>query len=207
MKITKLFSLFILLGLFSSCAGSYHKIYPTAQNFNSSSNVGNVKLEYKYKVLTSKKYKKKEDKFNTQLVAVKITNNSNHDVILGDNYLLTYQSGTKVLINSKEVTFKSLRQTVPTYLLYLLLAPLQLNTTSSTGQTSSFPIGLIIGPGIAAGNMIGAGSANQNFKTELDQYDILNKPIHPGESKVGLISIQSSSTDALLLRHLEPLAQ
>jgi hypothetical protein len=44
------------------------------------------------------------------------------------------------------------------------------STTTSNGYytetkpANSFPIGLIVGPGLAGGNMIAASSANKNFK-------------------------------------------
>jgi hypothetical protein len=84
-------------------------------------------------------------------------------------------------------------------LLYLLLTPMQLYTTDESGNTETTPIGLIIGPGIALGNMAGAGAANQNFLQELLQYNIINKTIEPGQTMHGLISIRDNGYNAIRL--------
>jgi hypothetical protein len=68
---------------------------------------------------------------------------------------------------------QTVKQSPASYLWYLLLTPVQFysgSTTTSNGYytetkpANSFPIGLIVGPGLAGGNMIAASSANKNFK-------------------------------------------
>jgi hypothetical protein len=91
----------------------------------------------------------------------------------------------------------------------LLLSPLQFysgTTTTSNGPytetkaANSFPIGLILGPGIAGGNMIAASSANKNFKKELIEFDINGKIIKKGETVYGLIGSNSRSYDAIKIK-------
>jgi hypothetical protein len=205
MKKIKILMAFLVCLLLSNCASSYKKIAPETLNYSSRSNVSNLVLEYKYDLL-SKKYKKKEADNNIKLVAIKITNNSNFDYIFGNNLNLSYENGDSVLVLESEQTFQIIRQRPATYLWFLLLAPVQLysgTTTNSYGQTeatNSFPIGLILGPGIAAGNMIAASDANKNFKNDLTKYSLIGKTIKKGETAYGLLGIQSRGYESLKLK-------
>lgn len=193
-------SIFFLL---SSCASSYRTIEPTNLNYVSSTETGDVKLEYKYNLLT-KKYFKKELKKGVRLAAVKITNNSNKDYVFGKNLKLTYSNGNQINLIENNRVYSMLKQGAPIYLLYLLLTPMNLYTTETnngfTETTSSTPIGLVVGPGLAAGNMIAAGSANKKFKNELENYDLMGKTIKKGETKYGIIAINSNSSESLKLK-------
>jgi hypothetical protein len=68
--------------------------------------------------------------------------------------------------------------------------------TSST----SIPIGYVVGPGITAGNMIIAGSANKNFRDELVENSIIGRDIRPGETFYGLIGISDYSYMPLTMK-------
>ena len=191
--------------LLSNCASSYKKIAPETLNYSSKNSLNSIVLVYKYDLLI-KKYKKKESNNNIKLVAIKITNNSNFDYIFGNNLNLSYENGDSVLVMENEQTFQIIRQRPASYLWYLLLAPIQFysgTTTNSYGQTeatNSFPIGLILGPGIAAGNMIASSNANKNFKNDLTKYSIIGKTIKKGETVYGLLGIQSRGYEALKIR-------
>lgn len=187
----------------SSCASGYKVIEPTSLSYLSSSETNNVKLEYKYNLL-SKKYLKKELKKGVKLAAIKITNNSNRDYVFGKDLKLTYSSGGQVDLLQNSRAFHKLKQNTPIYLLYLLLTPMRFEVSQTTNGysevTSSTPIGLLVGPGIAAGNMITAGSANKKFKTELEDFNLFNKTIKQGETKYGIIVINSNSSESLKLK-------
>lgn len=73
------------------------------------------------------------------------------------------------------------------------------NNNGTTETNNIFPIGLILGPAIAGGNMIAAGTANKKFEQDLLGYNITDKVVKDGETIVGLISIQSDRYDALKL--------
>lgn len=185
----------------TSCASSYKTIYPHSIKYISQNEDSGVTLSYKYDLL-DKKYRKKETKKGVKLVALKITNNSGRDLVFGQDAILTYENGSEIYILDNERVFKSLKQSPATYLFYLLLTPLNMYTTSSNGysqETNSTPIGLILGPGLAGGNMIAAGSANKKFKNELLDYNINGTVLKNGETSYGLIGIQSNSFDALRL--------
>ena len=83
----------------------------------------------------------------------------------------------------------------------MLLTPTQLYTgeTNSNGETDTFPIGLILGPGITAGNMIGAGTANTNFLNELEENYLYNKEIKAGETVYGIVGIYDFGYSPLTL--------
>lgn len=199
MKIIKITFLFIVIASLTSCASGYKMIGPKTINYISTNETDNVKLEYKYDLL-DKKYAKKELKKGVKLVAIKITNNSEKEIMFGRNIKLTYGNGTEIYVMENEKVFKILKQSPASYLWYLLLTPLNFYTSSSNGeQTSSTPIGLVVGPGLVGINMIAAGSANKKFKTEMLEYNINGTLIKKGETKYGLIGIKSDSFDSLKL--------
>ncbi|MFK5983184.1 MAG: hypothetical protein QM499_09740 [Flavobacteriaceae bacterium] len=199
MKFIKTLVFFTAIITLTSCASSYKPTTPKTQNYASSSKVNNVKLEYKYNLL-QKKYAKKEVKKGVKVVAIKVTNNSDNDLMFGSDIKLTFENGKQVPIVENNYVFKTLKQSTPIYLLYLLLSPINLYTDNGNGSTNNFPIGLIIGPGITAGNMITAASANKKFKTELLEFDINGVLIKKGETKYGLIGIQTDTYDSLKLK-------
>jgi hypothetical protein len=84
-------------------------------------------------------------------------------------------------------TKNALKQSVPGYLFYLLMTPL----TLSINNSNPYPIGLILGPLLTGGNMLAAGSANNNLYRELVKYDILYRDIQPGETVFGLVAFRN----------------
>ncbi|MEN8251802.1 MAG: hypothetical protein ABFS32_22975 [Bacteroidota bacterium] len=83
----------------------------------------------------------------------------------------------------------SIKQIVPGYLPYLLLTLLQLNIYQGN-SADSYPIGVIVGPGITVGNLAMAGSANKNMLNELNEYNIMNRDIQRGETIYGIIGVR-----------------
>lgn len=203
MKIIKITFFIVLIMSLTSCASGYKMINPSSINYVSTNEVEGVKLEYKYNLL-EKKYAKKEIKKGVRLVAIKITNNSEKNITFGKDVTLTYENDSEVYVLENENTFRTLKQSPASYLWYLLLTPLSFNVTevSSNGriENSSTPIGLVVGPGLTAGNMIAAGAANNKFKTEMLNYNINGSIIKKGETKHGLIGVRADSYDALKLK-------
>ena len=203
MKTSKIGVLLATIIILSSCASSYQKINPNRLNYNSIDTKNGISLEYKYNLL-NKKYAKKETKKGVKVVSIRVTNNSENDIVFGKDIKLAYQNGNELYLMDKDNIFKSLKQNTATYLLYLLLTPMRLNVTETNGGTvvkeSSTPIGLFIGPGIAVGNMVAAGSANKKFKNELSEFDINGATIKKGETKSGLIGIKTDNYDALFIK-------
>ena len=203
MRLIKLLFLSIVVLSLTNCASGYKMIEPSSINYQSVKENDGLKFEYKYDLL-KKKYAKKEEKKGIRIVAVKITNNSGKDMQFGKDFRLSYENGNQINIVNNEYAFKTLKQSTASYLFYLLLAPINLTTTETnnngTTETNNiFPIGLILGPAIAGGNMIAAGTANKKFEQDLLGYNITDKVVKDGETIVGLISIQSDRYDALKL--------
>jgi hypothetical protein len=184
--------------MISSCASTYKSLRPTSSYFGNEEEVNGVKFSYKQGILAetrNKKYAKREVSKAVKVVSVKIVNNSNKNLIIGQNAKF-YTGNSELRLIEPGTIHQQLKQGVPIYLLYLLLSPIQLTTGSSTinnnGTISSgntTPIGLIIGPGVTIGNMAVAGSANQNFLRELNEFNLINKTIAPGQTVFGLIGV------------------
>lgn len=188
----------------NSCASGYKKIQPKTINFASRSENNSIVLEYKYDLL-EKKYKKKELNNGLKLIAVKVTNNTSNDLVFGKDIRLTYENGNELNLLETNVVYNAIKQSPASYLWYLLLTPMQFQTTTtnSFGQqtsSSSTPIGLVIGPGLAGGNMIAASSANKNFQNDLTENDILGKVIKTGETVYGIVGIRSDNYDTIKVK-------
>ena len=198
--------LLLLIILFlNSCAGSYELIQPNNVNYKSNDQQEGLKLEYKYDLL-NKKYTKKETKRGIKLVAIKITNNTERDLIFGEDFNLVYGNGTGVDILEKNVIYLSLKQIPALHLLYFLLTPLRFSTSATNGnftKENSTPIGYAIGPGLALGNMIVGSIANKKFREELLSNNLIGQTIKAGETKSGLIGIRTSSHDAIKIKFKE----
>ncbi|WP_194767217.1 hypothetical protein [Tamlana sp. I1] len=203
MRFIKVTLLFFAISMLTNCASRYKEIQLNSMNYISKKETSNVILEYKYDLL-EKKYAKKEIKKGVKLIAIRITNNSEKDIVFGRDVKLNYVNGHELYVMENEKVYKKLKQSPASYLWYLLLTPINFYThqTNSYGvqeTTSSFPIGLILGPGLTAGNMIAAGNANKKFKTQLLDYNINGTVIKSGEVKNGLIGVEADSYEALTL--------
>lgn len=203
MKLIKVTISLIALITLNNCASNYKLIEPRMLNYVSKNEVNDVKLEYKYSLL-DKKYAKNELKKGVKLVSVKITNNSDKSLIFGRDAKLIFENGSEIYVMENEKVFKTLRQNPFSYLWYLLLTPVNLYTYEANSNgfqetTSSTPIGLVLGPGLTAGNIITASSANNKFKTEMLEYSINGETIKKGETIYGLIGIKTNTFDSLKL--------
>lgn len=185
--------------LLSSCASSYKPIVPSTLNYDMRDEEG-VSFGYRYEVLNyrgNRKYAKREPKKMIRLVAVKFQNNTERTLKIGESFNL-YAGGNAVYPMEVANVHKQLKQGVAIYILYspILLTQSDCDNFSGVCETRIlFPIGLPI----AIGNMVGAGAANQNFLRELEQYNLLNREIRPGETTYALIGIAQSELHPLKL--------
>jgi len=199
MKSQKILLFSFVVFLLAGCASGYNMINPDKISYSSRDDARQVTLEYKYGLLT-KAYARKETNNGVKLIAVKITNNSGRDLTFGKDIKLTYTNDSELAIQDYAQVYSSLKQGWAGYLLYLLLTPAKLTTTSNGVQTSSTPIGYAIGPGLAIGNIVAAGSANDNFKSELLKYNINGSLIKNGATVYGLIGVKSDNFDAIKIK-------
>lgn len=112
-----------------------------------------------------------------------------------------FSGSSEVKLLEPALIQRELRQSVPSYLLYLLLTPLNLtiSRTDNNGriESDSYPIGLGLGPVISISNMAISGGANKGLLMELNQFNQINKTILPGQSSYGLIGIGDLSFNPL----------
>lgn len=196
--------IFFLLGMICmSCASSYKPIGPLSVNYSNTEEKDGIEFSYRYDVLRekgNKKYAKKEIKKSIKVVAVRINNNRNEPVTIGTN-LKIFSGSSEVKLLEPALIQRELRQSVPSYLLYLLLTPLNLtiSRTDNNGriESDSYPIGLGLGPVISISNMAISGGANKGLLMELNQFNQINKTILPGQSSYGLIGIGDLSFNPL----------
>lgn len=196
----KSYSLFLIcfLLILTSCASGYNYIYPKHVNYSTRMDYSGIQFSYKYDVLKesgNKKYAKKEVKKDLQLVAVRITNRTDSTIIFSEN--ISLYAGGRLLkpLNPSKIK-KQLKQ--PS-LIYLLYSPLWFNYSVCTEfecDVTSIPIGLPI----SAGNIFRSASANKDFLKELKKYDILDKPINPGETVYGIIGIKDTGYNPLTIQ-------
>jgi len=188
----------------AGCASSYKPINPPNIYYSNHDLQQGISFSYKYDVLHekgNKKYARKEMNKSIRIVAVKITNNTENTIQIGEDVAF-YAGQSEVLLLEPMVMKNSLKQIAPAYLLYLPLSLLTLNVSTTTSN-DSYPIGLLIGPGLTIGNMAFAGSANTNLLTELLRYNMINKKIASGETVYGLIGIASREYLPLTLKFIQ----
>jgi hypothetical protein len=186
------YCIYALLLILSGCASSYKPLRPNATYYPTTNTESGLEFSYKLGVLRengNKKYAKREDRKAIRLASVKIVNTSDRSYTVGSN-LKFYSGNSELILIDPATLHRELKQGVPIYLLYLLMTPIQFYSTNSSGQTTSTPIGVVLGPGLAIGNMVGAGGANQNFLKELNTFNLINKTIKPGETVYGIIGIR-----------------
>ena len=190
--------------LLSSCAGSYHQIKPSIISYHAHNNLEEIDFYYKYDVnqeRQNKKYAKKEKKKGIKVIAVQIQNNSDKPLVIKDD--ISFYANNQRIYPMEPLALKSMiKQQGGYYLFYLLFLPMTFNTYDSYGNVqSSFPYGLILGPALAFGNMIGASSANKNMTNEYSKENILTKTVAPGEKVSGLMAIKTFEYPEITIRY------
>lgn len=189
-----LISIAIIL-LLTSCAATYKQINPPHLKFPAA--YSDSLFSYQYDVLRragNRKIAKKEIKAYMNVVAVKIYNNTGQPLEYGRNYKI-YSGNSEANLLGPEITSDIIKQKAGFHFFYLFFLP----TTLESG-TSSFPLGLILGPALAIGNFAVAKTANRRFKDELFDFDIERKVIAPGETAYGLITLRDNGHLPLTLR-------
>jgi hypothetical protein len=190
--------------LSSGCAGSYTPIKPDRiATYQSSPVKTPVQLDYQFDALRlrgrNKKYVKKELKHGYHVVAVRVTNTTGAEINFSRDVTLYYGDRPVVPV-AGGLAAHDMKQGVAIYLLYVLLNPTLTRTSSTNGYvTNQESNTYYIGPFIAGGNMLGASMANSNFRRELEQYDLTNRSIRPGETVYGLVCLREANVAPLRL--------
>ncbi len=192
---------FLIVVISSGCASVYKPINPPVINYQSHDLKDGISLSYKYDVLNEKgnrKYSKKENLKGIRVVSLKITNNTDSVINIG-NDIIFYSGYKRVLPMDPIVVKNSIKQHSASYLLYFLLTPLKLYVTNSN-SVETYSIGYVLGPGIALGNLALAGTSNTKLLEELNAYNILNRDIKKGETVYGIIGIKERGYNPISIK-------
>jgi len=187
--------------LLNSCASSYSRINPEAVRYENNQTAGNIDFSYRYAVIAdagNKRYASYEREYNIQVVAVKIKNNSESTLKIGENVKF-YTNEKEVQIIEPATASNQLQQSFIGYFLYLLLTPLKLFVASGE-NVETYPIGYILGPGITALNVIKATSANSSIKDDLSKYNVIGKELKSGEILTGILILRQDGYNALSVK-------
>ena len=135
--------LFVIAIIFlSSCSASYHQINPHYSSYESAIS-NNVELKYKYDILElsdNKRYYKKSQYKELEIIGIEVVNNSNETVYLDKNFGV-FSEETRYKLIPPDETMNKIQQGVWGHLAYLLLTPLKLNITDPDGLVKVYPIG------------------------------------------------------------------
>jgi hypothetical protein len=188
-----IFGMFFLI--MCSCASSYKQINPDSLYFTGKSGQDDIEFSYKTSILNTSgnsKFALKEAKSGTSLIAVRILNNSEKEIIIGQNAHLKSGNYQLELLTPNQITSK-IKQSTASYLLFMLLTPMHLTIDDRDGPPESYNIGIGVGPGLTLLNMATASGANSAFYNELVQFSLINKSIAPGETTFGLVGFNHHS--------------
>lgn len=198
----RIYILAIFTVLMSSCAAIYNPIEPSYLSYELAGNYNGLKLSYRYGILAelnNKRYARKESKQKIKLVAVKIENTSNKALVIGSDFNLTSNGQAIEFIKSAEAYQKLKQKNWPAlgFLLLALTPPVQ---TTNGASVADFPLGMVAGPMLAAGNIFVAINANKQFQSELQSNTILGSTIKPQETIYGIITLNSDQENPIEIK-------
>jgi hypothetical protein len=179
-----LFLLTLVTLLISSCASFYKPIDPHNMNYDSLEGRGLAYAD-KRNVLTltgNIRYAKKEDKYDINIVSVKIQNNTNETISVKEDVIFFVDGREVYPLENYVVESKIKQRNIGLYALYSLLF---LNISDGGGQRS-YPIGVPI----AVGNIGVAASSNAKFRNNFAADNLLNKIVKPGQTVYGLVAFR-----------------
>src|SRR5688572_11405238 len=174
-----------------SCASSYRQINPMRIAYQDSTASPGIAMEYKYNVLRqagNKKYARKADDKLIKIVAVKFTNLTDQEIAFGKDVVVSADD-ERITPVSTEVVKKQVRQVSGLYMLWSLFWLTFTKCDNEDCSVTPIPIGLLIG----IANTAGASGANKNFNRELEQHNMMNKIVKPGQTVKGLLIIRAES--------------
>ncbi len=199
--IFRLFSIPVSIFLLMSCASGYRTMNPHEVNFTNAVAREGLEFSYRYNVLYdsgNEDYSEKEMKSRIKVLSVKIKNNTGRKQVVGTDILFMMNNKPVTLVSAARVEEVTEQGTLG-YLFYLLLSPMQLTITREN-RMDTYPVGLVIGPGLAFGNMLYASSSNTRLRENLENENIIGKTIADGETAHGLLYIMTDSLDPVSVR-------
>ena len=182
-----------------SCAKKYYPLTPQNLGYPAGNKTSGIEVGYLYNLLSlkgNKKYAKKEQRKDLRLVAVKVTNHFDQSISIRRDVQFM-ANGNPIELVEPQISYNSLKQRAVLYVLYAFIF-FRVPNYNSNGTQSSFivPIGL---PFAAYNLAVGLG-ANKKFLMDLEMFNLNSKIIMPGESAIGLISINNVGYPTLTAR-------
>ncbi len=198
----KIYILLLCTLLMCSCAAIYNPIEPAYLSYELAGNYNGLKLSYRYGILAelnNKRYARKENKQKIKLVVVKIENTSNQALVVGKDFNLISNGQAIDFINSA-VAYQKLKQKNWPGMGFLLLALTPPVQTTNGASVADFPLGMVAGPMLAAGNIFVAINANKQFRSELESNNLLGSIIKPQETRYGIIIINAAEENPIEIK-------
>lgn len=180
--------------LFTGCAAIYHPIRPAEIGYGAPEISEKLSYSLKFDPLLNAgnpRFARKEAKYGISIVAVKITNNTDHDLTVG-NEIGFFPDNREVIPLEPRSAGTQLGLGTAGYLLYSLLFLYIKNNNDVT----TIPIGLPIG----LGNLIVGTNSNNKLTQELITQSILSKKIGPNETIYGLVAFRDIRYGKLTLK-------
>lgn len=195
-----LISTIVLSLFFCGCASKYIAIDWQEKSNAMSNTQSEIELRYKEDIVnkSNKKYLKKIVKKDLRIVAVEITNNTDQNIKIDSNafFFLGY---TSVTLLGPEESVDMVQQERFLYFLYMLLATIWVEVESTSNATLTANLGVIPGLILTILNFTKASTANKQFISDLEQFDLRKTIIEPGEKVKGIINFQSDKVTGLNL--------
>ncbi|MBL7844254.1 MAG: hypothetical protein JNK44_10355 [Cyclobacteriaceae bacterium] len=180
-------SIALLLATLFSCAGSYKTINPERLAYGTSRSTEGAEYATITNVLSetgNKKYANRELKRPLKLYAVKFTNKSDRTINFRNDVKISMGSRPVFPLEST-VIHQSLKQPAGLYMLWGLLWVFITTCENDDCSSIPLPVGLVIG----IGNTSVASSSNKKFLSELNNTNLLDRTIGPGETVTGLLGV------------------
>ena len=191
----------VFVTLLSGCAANYRPINVSNVNYPAVEKKNGLELAFKYDVLReagNKKMAKKEGNSSKKVVAIKLTNNTDSDLVIGRD-MFFFAGQTKINPSQPQEMKMAIKQNVAGYLPYGLLTLMKLTITKDF-QTSVYSIGYVIGPLVTIFNMTTASGSNKRFEKNLKEYSLIDKTVKKGETIFGLMGVSEPGFQAITVK-------
>lgn len=195
---------------FVGCATTFKPMRQDAYDYDSPRDTSGIEVKYMFNPLGASGnsfYAQKARGEGVDVVAVKLTNNTDREINVKRD-LDFYVGNTEASPQDPAASLATVRQRTGGYAWWLLLMLVngfkyEVTCDSYNGcreDTQFIPIGIILGPVIAFGNMGVAASANGAVIKEIDSKDASRQVLKPGQSYEGYLVFENIGKAAITAR-------
>lgn len=189
------FGLMVLSGLMNSCATSFRGFSPEAPVYRHQID---GKLDISYSPVALKgQYAKRQHRSMCSLVHITLFNQTPHPITIAKDVKVFSADGNEVRMMSTDDFYEATYQNPKRAMAFLSLVPAnfyRFDEETSGGKVTDrkfviIPFGLIVGPALAFGNRAAAKSANRKYSKALQENNIANQTIAPGQRIEGVLGL------------------